>query len=938
MIFYKYFNGKKTCRETKANARAVSIAFLLLIIPILLSEAIDSDPIDSKHGMLPPPVPLHMFRGTLFSSIDDIELEGESIGNIASSATENWWASYTSKGWNTFLDGEEETSPFIVCHDGQSMSGRERSIDVYSFLSNLGISEETDFHEGHILYSTEALTCLYIISLPSMLVDLSSHQTEKGVSIAIQPVMNEMKAASGLASILKDESFLSERWDYISDTDHKKTIKLRTSLCSKFRGTKRRSVLENTSTRRKLNISIRENSPLEQISTRLKLNIESKISSDEMDIGIGGMGSMTNISPEKCKSWIIPSLSNLKLSQDGHDMQLELSLPTRSSFFNGSHFDTGWITPCFVAGIDALMSHRAVCNFSILPDIKNHNLEARWITQGGGVSHSQPFYQVDLRGAGQIAAVSDSGVDVNSCFFADTVNPVKFMPENAAVNNNARKIVQYTSYNDNMDDTSGHGTHVAGSILGKADGSTSLFFDNSNGIAENAKLSFFDLGDSNGYLKIPLDLTALLTPGFDAGAKIHSASWGSVGVNWYDAMDRDFDRFQYKNPEFLILVAAGNDGMKGMNTVSSPAVAKNIISVGATQSSGSSISFGMKGMDYLASFSSKGPTRDLRIKPDVVAPGQSVYSAKAQPNESSSCEVQKLDGTSMATPITSGNALLVRQYFEEGFQIDGTRDFSKGIVPTAALVKAVLMNGAQYLVGIDDGSSTSVSPYDANQGFGRISLLDSLPLKDENSFGMYFVDRRKLRRSQKDTISLIMSNTEGACQLDTFTATLVWTDLPSRKACRECLMNDLDLSVTHNDARIYPNGFATRDHRNTVERVRIQIKVGDIVTVEVAAKNLVGLAQNYALVATGCFDVTQENMQSVQEPIPAKDATRSILNPTKESGGMKGLLIAIIVLIAVAVAGLYLKRKFFFKPPNKETMEPDTTDHTNLANRNNTCV
>jgi len=90
----------------------------------------------------------------------------------------------------------------------------------------------------------------------------------------------------------------------------------------------------------------------------------------------------------------------------------------------------------------------------------------------------------------------------------------------------------------------------------------------------------------------------------------------------------DIDDYMYDNDEYLVLVAAGNSGdgdgaqtWNKPNTVGSPACAKNILSVGATQGgptgTGPYLSSGSKvdaGFEYLASFSSRGPTQDGRIK------------------------------------------------------------------------------------------------------------------------------------------------------------------------------------------------------------------------------------------------------------------------------------------------------------------------------------
>lgn len=86
-----------------------------------------------------------------------------------------------------------------------------------------------------------------------------------------------------------------------------------------------------------------------------------------------------------------------------------------------------------------------------------------------------------------------------------------------------------------------------------------------------------------------------------------------------------------QNPENLLIFAAGNDGenqFEAVCTIGSPAIAKNVLAVGATSAGETRLNFDeIYDIDHVASLSSWGPTKDGRIKPEVVAPGDTVGTA-----------------------------------------------------------------------------------------------------------------------------------------------------------------------------------------------------------------------------------------------------------------------------------------------------------------------
>jgi hypothetical protein len=472
--------------------------------------------------------------------------------------------------------------------------------------------------------------------------------------------------------------------------------------------------------------------------------------------------------------------------------------------------------------------------------------------QSGWASNATPLYDHGLHGEGQIIAILDTGLDVDSCWFAQP-----------------GKIVAYDFlYDDpsapNAYDNQGHGTHAAGAAAG--DQLTPLAHDYADGIATGARLVIQDAGFTGGDacsqrpgIGCPVNLTPIFDQAYRQGARIHSNSWGDrQGVAYgnpptanYSASARDVDAFVFSHPDFLVVFNTGNllgSGPAAASSLSAPGCAKNTLQVGGTRNTI------FDADDTLSAASLIGPARDGRIKPDVVGPAY-VTAADAKVITGGTCGATAQPGTSWAAPTIAGAAALVRQYFTDGYYPTGVATPANAMTPSAALLKATIIAAARRVPWRGNGSAAPAVP-NYEQGFGFPVLDDAL----------YFPgDRAKLRVVDVPSVAGLAEGESTAVRVDVkagapLKVVLVWTDPAGvpRSASDPTpeLVNDLDLRV---DA---PDGTSTfgndmlhpgqPDRRNNVEVVSAAGPIAGGYVVTVTANHLgAGPRQGYALVITG---------------------------------------------------------------------------------------
>ncbi|MCE9613742.1 MAG: S8 family serine peptidase [Lentisphaerae bacterium] len=543
---------------------------------------------------------------------------------------------------------------------------------------------------------------------------------------------------------------------------------------------------------------------------------------------------------------------------------------------------------------------------------------------GGSMNVTNVWLQHGLTGQGQIVGHTDTGLDIGS---TNGIHP-----------DFAGKIVYATGLSRGLlgrggkwDDPDGHGTHTAGSILGSGAASGGQY----RGVAFGARLVHQSVIDKLGLLTgIPTDLHDLFHEAYTNGARIHSDSWGAAVGGRYDTEAVQCDTYMWQHPDMLLVFAAGNDGIDAdangvidLDSMGSPATAKNLLCVGATESGRqpgtggyTSRTYGSAwGTDYpaapisndfisasppgggrgMAAYSSRGPTDDGRIKPDLVAPGTDIISARSR-HPSASVEWGIVPGntnyvfsggTSMATPLTAGAATLVRQYFTD---VAGLTN----LPPSAALIKATLLNGArslgvgQYGAGPAQELPTGARP-NAISGWGAVdveqSLFPSLPVQ------LRFVDWESVDTGETNRYQITVSAT------NRLTLTLAYSDYPGFAGGARALVNDLDLVlVSPSGVTNRPNGLSGADHLNNVEGIDVEAPAPGLYTVRIEGTDVPAGPQPYALVLRGAASMSGVNQRlglgHVTYSVAESEGTAAVT--VQRRGGVSGTVMAHLTTVA----------------------------------------
>lgn len=328
------------------------------------------------------------------------------------------------------------------------------------------------------------------------------------------------------------------------------------------------------------------------------------------------------------------------------------------------------------------------------------------------------------------------------------------------------------------------------------------------GVAWNAQLtssSFLDISpDEDSYFE-------------QYGISVQNHSYGIDSIeNYYGILASSYDLQVSRLPQLLHVFSIGNMGMQtpsrgpyaGLtgfaNMTGEFKLAKNVLTLGVIDSFG-----------IIDPYSSHGPAFDGRIKPELVAFG--------------------IDGASAAAALASGSSLLLQQAYEE----------LEGELPPTALVKALLINGAEDL-GL-------LGP-DHTYGFGNINLFRSLQTL---LAGRYWSDTL----SYDGQMSRQIQVPDHVRQLK---ISLVWTDPPAAIAAEKALVNDIDMRLIRGadgqswlpfNLSTFPDldslsqpAIRKQDHLNNVEQIVLEYPLPGTYEITLEAYDFGVSTQSFQLV------------------------------------------------------------------------------------------
>ncbi len=380
-----------------------------------------------------------------------------------------------------------------------------------------------------------------------------------------------------------------------------------------------------------------------------------------------------------------------------------------------------------------------------------------------------------------------------------------------------------------------HATHVAGTI-----GAMGID-EKAHGMANDVTIYSYSF-DNGAFADAAVDMYNRY------GVLFSNHSYGyneKIQLGEYDSEASTQDRAIYSNPYLNLFEASGNDGIDDSypkyGFIKGPGNSKNIFTIGALDLAAKNV----------ADYSSKGPTIDGRIKPELCTRGSYVYSSAPDRDD----QYEWMSGTSMSSPSATGIGILVGEQFQ---MITGGYEIRHDIL------KSVLIN-----TSIDRGRKGP----DYEVGFGLIdakAAVDTIKSLDSTSPLIY--SGKILHGDRKEFTFELQTST-------LFKTTISWVDPEANPAHNKSLVNDIDiwLEDMETEKKYYP---FTLDKDNP-EKLAVSNKLNKVDNIEqILVENLP--AGKYKLVVKGERIISDDQEYAIASNISiSKVSNISTVLPSK---------------------------------------------------------
>lgn len=441
--------------------------------------------------------------------------------------------------------------------------------------------------------------------------------------------------------------------------------------------------------------------------------------------------------------------------------------------------------------------------------------------------HSGGSLGLNLMGQGMTAYVWDGG--------GTRITHQEF---DGAGGNNRVSIIDGSTLNGN----SFHAQHVTGTIV------ASGVQANAKGMAPHAKAKTADWNNDKAEATAQVSNGMILSNhsyGFAFRNQFGQVQLPQHYFGGYITESRAWDEIMFNAPNYLMVVAAGNDGNdntanqnptggSGWDKLTGHSTSKNNLVVANAQDANINASGNLVSVSINTS-SSEGPTDDMRIKPDITGNGTGVYSTY----DNSDTAYNSISGTSMASPNVTGSLLLLQQHYKN--------------LNSNNFMKAATLKGLALHTADDAGASGP----DAVFGWGLLNTKRAAETITKKGNNQSKIEELTLNSGQSYTITV---NSDGTNPL---MASISWTDRPGTanttvNSTTPVLVNDLDIRVTKGGTTHLPYELtgpttsAKRDNNvDPYERVDVSGASGTYTITVTHKGTLTGGSQNFSLIVTG---------------------------------------------------------------------------------------